>query len=189
MAYFNNLSQYLNRDCAVLHKGIMWTPKLSANLIKRGWQGGEMARFVDDGSGEPVIDIGNGIFSGFMPFGSNESGDQWTAMTGQNVRYGYAVMYFGGNIYYTQVYETQTYKSRHGLSATTYQTYTPNQPLYCSENGRITGEDESNTAVNPGHLFPDGTPIVLPFNSFGICMAVPGGTENGNYIGVASAGI
>ena len=48
---------------------------------------------------------------------------------------------------------------------------------------RPTIEDESNVLVNPGHLFPDGSPIIVPFLYFGLCAVPPSAlTEDRLYV-------
>lgn len=172
----------LTRDLVLLHKGDSITPTIDADMAAAGWAGGTFVRWIDAGTGELTVTIANGVYCGFAPFGSDESGDGFTAITGQNPRYKYVTMYFGGNVFYTRTYETETYESRHG-GAYAALTYTANQALYISENGKITNQDESDVAVNPGHTFPDGTPIVVPFVFFGVVAVVPSAATR-NYIAV-----
>jgi hypothetical protein len=184
MSYFvSNLDSYLVRDLCLLRKGDSVSVKLHPTLIASGWSGGSFVRWVDDGTGDMCVRLGDGRFSGYLPFGSNETGDGFTSIFSQNQRYGYATMAFGGGIFYTRIFETQTYQARNGLSAPTAITYPSNAPLYVSENGKLTAEDESDIAVNPTGLFPDGDPIVIPFSAIGVCV-VPPSTRTKNYIGV-----
>lgn len=172
----------LTRDLVPLHKGDSITVKIASSLAASGWEGGTFVRWTDDGSGELTVTIANGLYCGFLPFGSEETGDGYASITGQNTHYKYATMFFGGNVFYTRVYETETYDSRNGGPYAAL-TYTPNQALYISENGKITNQDESDPAVNPGGLFPDGTPITVPFVFFGT-VAVPPSSASRNYLGV-----
>jgi hypothetical protein len=55
-----------------------------------------------------------------------------------------------------------------------------------SENGLLTNEDESDIAVNPGHTFPDGSPIIERFNNWWYVMLTPCSGLN-NYLGVTTA--
>lgn len=173
----------LTRDLILLHKGDSITPAISASLAASGWDGGQFVRWTDAGNGELTVTLANGVYCGFMPFGSEEAGDGYVSITGQNPRYKYVSMYFGGNVFYTRTFETQTYIARNGLGPAAALTYTANQALYVSENGKITNQDESDLAVNPGGLFPDGTPITVPFVFFGVC-AVPPSSASRNYIAV-----
>lgn len=177
------LRDYLNRDLAFLHKGDTITAKITPALAAIGWSGGQFARWVDDGSGEFTLDIADGRYCGFFGFGSDESADQFTAMTNQNTTYDYVVLFFGGNVCYTRTYEVYGYMARHSLGPVVPLVYEANQALYISENGKITNEDESDTALFPIHTFPDGSPIVARFVFFGIC-GVPPSTASLNYIGI-----
>ena len=170
-APITNLENFLNRDCVILQKGDSVTFKINAALASAGWTGGTLVRWVVDGSGEPCLGLGNGLFAGYLPFGSNESGDQYTSMTRQNPHYHYAVLHSGG-IVATTTYERHTYASRHAGPLVPL-VYTPNQTLYVSENGKLTPEDESDAAINPGGLFPDGSPILAPFQNVASCMLPP----------------
>jgi hypothetical protein len=187
--YINNLLNYANRDCVILHKGDTIPVQITASIAAQGWQGGQFARWVADpnGSPSPTVDIADGRYCGIFVFGSDESGDQFTAMTNQNQTYQYVSLFFGGNILYTRVFETYEYNGRHGIGPLVPLVYTPNNPLYISENGKITPEDESNMVMYGGpvanHTFPDGSPILLRFVFFGSCMVAPSAATN-NYLGV-----
>ena len=174
-----NLSGYNNRDCVLFHKGDTMPIKISATLATRGWVGGAFVRWGDDGTGEPGVDLANGTYCGFLPFGSNESGDQYTAITQTNVRSRTVSLYFGGNFLATTSYERYTYASRHGGGPLVPLVYSVQQFLYVSENGLLTNQDESDPAVNAGGLFPDGTPITVRFLYFGICALPPSTLSNG----------
>lgn len=173
----------LTRDLVVLHKGDTITVKTADALALSGWSGGQFVKWTDDGSGELTVAIADGIYCGFMPVGSDEIGDKYTALTENNPKYKFVVIFFGGNIFYTRTYETQTYKARHSIDPPTALVYTANQALYVSENGKITNQDESDLAVNPGGLFPDGSPIIVPFVFFGV-VAVPPSAATRQYISV-----
>lgn len=184
------LRDSLTRDLVALHKGDSFTVKIydgvaTGNVVnmRDAWDGGQFVRWFDDGSGDLTVTLANGVYCGFTPFGSAELGDKFTSISDSDITYDKVVMYFGGNIFYTRTYETETYVSRNGLGPFAALTYTANQSLYVSENGKITNEDESDLAINPTGNFPDGTPITVPFVFFGVC-AVPPSTATNNYIGV-----
>ena len=186
--YISNLVNYANRQLVILHKGDTMPVQITSDLAAAGWLGGQFVRWVADpaGSGQPTLDIADGRYCGFFAFGSNEPADQFTSMTGQNTRYRYISLFFGGNMFYTSTYETYGYVARHGGPLVPL-TYTPNNPLYVSENGKITSEDESDMVVFggpiPNHTFPDGSPILSRFVFFGSCVAAPTAAMN-NYLGV-----
>lgn len=180
-SYINNLLNYQNRDLVILHKGDTIPVQITDSLAAAGWQGGQFCRWVTDPSGQPTVDIADGRYCAFFPFGSNELGDQLTSMTTQNVTYKYATIFFGGNIFYTSVYEVYGYEARHGGPLVPL-VYIPNNPLYISENGKITCEDESNMIVFggplPNHTFPNGDPITSRFVFFGSCVTPPAASTN-----------
>ena len=178
------LPDNLNRDLVILHKGDTVTTSVDADAIASGWSGGQFLRWVDAGTGQPVLTVANGRYCGFAAFGSNEAADQWTGLTKQNIVYGYVVLVFGGNFFYTRTFETYGYMARHGLGPATLLVYEPQMKLYVSENGKITPENESDQATYPAHNFSDGSPIPdNDFVFFGIC-AVPPSTASKNYMAV-----
>lgn len=168
-----NLDGYLNRECPIFHKGDSMPIRISSSLASSGWLGGQFVKWVDDGSGQPVVALADGRYCGFMPFGSSEPSDQYTAMTNQNPLYKYVTLFFGGNFLATTTYERYTYISRHAGPPYVPLVYSAQDFLYVSENGKITNQDESDPAVNPGGLFPDGSPILVRFLQFGICSVPP----------------
>lgn len=161
--------------------------QITNSLAASGWQGGQFCRWVTDPSGQPTVDIADGRHCAFFPFGSNETGDQLTSITTQSVTYKFVTIFFGGNVFYTSVYEQYGYEARNGLGPMTPLVYLPNNPLFVSENGKITPEDESDMVIFggtiPNHTFPDGDPILVRFESFGICVSPPSAATN-SYLGV-----
>lgn len=169
-----NYTDYLNaREVAVFHKGDSMPVKIDADMAARGWLGGTFVKWVDDGTGQPCVTIADGRYCGFTPWGSNEPADQYNSMTQTNPKNGFITLFFGGNFMATSSYERYTYISRHGPGPLVPLVYAPQDFLYVSENGLITNQDESNPAVNPGHAFPNGDPIVIPFLYFGLCSVPP----------------
>jgi hypothetical protein len=176
------LNDYNNRDLAILHKGDTIAATITDEMSASGWSGGQFGRWVDNGSGQPCLAIADGRYCGFFAFGSNELGDEWTAITNQNTTYDYVVLFFGGNVFYTRTYERYGYLARNGLGPMTPLVYTPQDALFISENGKITTENESDFAIFPPHNFPDGTPVPADsFVFFGVCV-VPPSSANNNYI-------
>lgn len=174
MPGITNLSVVLNRDLVLLHKGDTLPVSIDSDMAASGWSGGQFVRWVDAGTGMPTVTVANGTYCGFMMFGSDEEGDQWTSFVASQVTYKSAILTFGGNVFYTRTYEVEGYMYRHGLGPSAPLVYEPNQVLYISENGKITNENESNTALFPAHDFPDGSPIVAnSFVFFGVCSVPP----------------
>ena len=179
-----NLNGYITqRELSIFHKGDSMPMRIDSLMAAQGWPGGTFVRWIDDGTGEPSVTIADGRYCGFTPWGSSEPADQYTSMTGTNPRYKYITMLFGGNFFASTTYEKYTYISRHGPGPLVPLVYTTQQFLYVSENGYPTNQDESNPLVNPGGLFPDGSPILVPFLYFGLCAVPPSvATEGRMYI-------
>ncbi len=174
----------MTRDLVILAKGDSITVQLEESLADDGWLGGSFAKWVQDPRGFPTVQKADGRYCGFFLFGSNEGGDQYTAITGQNPHYSYATLQFGGNVGYTNTYERYGYKARHGLGPVVPLTYTANQLLYVSENGILTNENESDLTTYEAHDFPDGDPVPdMSFIAFGLCMTPPADVTN-QYIGI-----
>ena len=185
-----NLNAYIvTRQCSIFHKGDSMPMKIDGEMASRGWLGGSFVRWVDDGSGDPCVTIADGRYCGFTPWGSNETADQYTSITPSQTRYKYITMFFGGNFMATTSFETYGYLARHGLGPMTPLVYAPQDFLYVSENGLITKEDESDPAVNPGHTFPNGDPIVVPFLYFGLCAVPPSTLTDGRMFVQSNVGV
>jgi len=186
----SNLNGYITeREFSIFHKGDSMPMKIDSAMARHGWPGGTFVRWIDDGTGEPCTTIADGRYCGFTPWGSNEPADQYTSMTQQNPKYKYITLFFGGNFAATTTFETQTYKARHGLAPPTPLVYAPQSFLYVSDNGFPTTEDESDLLVNPGHLFPDGSPILVPFLYFGLCSVPPSSFTDGRLYMQTNVGI
>lgn len=169
-----NLNEYITtRNCSIFHKGDSMPMKIDAALAAKGWAGGTFVKWTDDGTGEPCVTLADGRYCGFTPWGSNEVADQYTSMTQTFPKNRFITMFFGGNYLATSTYERYTWLSRHGIGPVTPLVYQPQDFLYVSENGIITNQDESDLAVNPTGLFPDGSPILVRFLQFGLCSLPP----------------
>ena len=185
-----NLNPYIiQRELSVFHKGDSMPMKIDTVMAKKGWPGGIFVRWIDDGTGEPCVTIADGRYCGFTPFGSDEPADQYTSITKSNPTWRYISLFFGGNFIATTSYEKYTYASRHSAGPLVPLVYAPQDFLYVSENGLMTKEDESNSAVNPGGLFPDGSPILVPFLYFGICAVPPSSLTDGRLYAQTNVGV
>lgn len=176
----------LARDLVLMVKGDSFTVQVADELAQTGWAGGQFVKYTTPVGGFPTVNQADGRYCGFFIFGSDEQADQFTSMTQQNTLYNYAVLQFGGNVFYTRTFEELGYLARNGLGPAVPLVYTPNQFLYISENGKITNENESDQALFPAHNFPDGSPVVdNSFIAFGLCFCPPGPVTRG-YIGCQS---
>jgi hypothetical protein len=99
-------------------------------------------QWVASNADEPTVTYSAGLFGGFLIWGSDESADQYTASTGNQLVYGHAVMMTGRAVLSTSSYEKYTYASRIGGGPLVPLVYTTPQVLYLSLRGLWTIEDE-----------------------------------------------
>ncbi len=139
-----------SRDCIVLFKGDSTTVTVSSAMVSGGWAGGQGVQWVGASQDDRVVTYSSGLYGGFLVWGSDETGDRYTAMTNQQTAYRYATMFFGGSLISTSTYERYTYASR--VAGTLVPiVYHANDPLYLSLRGLFTNEDElsQQTPTNP----------------------------------------
>ena len=96
------------RDVIVFSKGESFTVMVDAGLSTNGWPGGQGVQWTIASDDEPTVTYSAGLFGGFLIWGSNESADQYTAMTGNQLAYGHAVMMAGRAVISTSSYERFT---------------------------------------------------------------------------------
>ena len=130
------------RDCIVFFKGDSQPVIVSQDMINSGWPGGQGVQWVDSSNDERMVTFSSGLYGGFLIWGSDESADQYTAMTKQQLIYKYAVMLSGGCLIATTSYERYTYSSRIGPGPLVPLVYSANDILYLSKRGLWTKEDE-----------------------------------------------
>ena len=145
---FKGIDLIRGRDCIVFCKGPAHNVAIDSTLINGGWPGGQGAQWVASLDDEPTVSYSSGGFGGFILWGSNESADQYTAMTGNQLEYGHVVMMTGRAVISTSSYERYTYASRLSgpLVPLTYQAH---QPLYFSLRGLWTNEKELSLSGSP----------------------------------------
>ena len=119
----------------------------SSDLVS-GWVGGTGAMWFDAPTDEFCVTQSDGHYGGFLLWGSDESSDKWTAMTGQQLKYGYAILCAGGWLISTATYEKYTYASRQGPGPLVPNTYVVGQRVVFSLRGLFTPENEQ--AVGAG---------------------------------------
>ncbi len=130
------------RDCVVFYKGDSTTVVVSDALVKGGWQGGQGVQWAGSVNDERIVTYAQGLFGGFLVWGSDEPGDDFTAMTRNQPHYRFATMFFGGCLISTSTYERYTYASRLAGGPYVPLVYKPNDTLYFSLRGLWTNEDE-----------------------------------------------
>ena len=69
------------RDVIIFDKGKTFTVNLSQTMVSQGWKGGQGVQYTTPQYDEPYCTFSNGVGCGFLLWGSNESSDQYTAMT------------------------------------------------------------------------------------------------------------
>ena len=135
------------RDCILFFKSDSHVVTVGDEMLAGGWAGGQIATWKDVGTDERTVTYSNGYYGGVLIWGSNESADQWTAMTGQQLTARTAVMFAGGNLLSTSSYERYTWTSRrdHAINPANPLIpiiYQPNSILFASLRGLWTTEDE-----------------------------------------------
>jgi len=104
--------------------------------------------YVDSSVDEFQVDVSDGRLGGFMLWGSDEVGDDLTAMTRNQLTYRFGVMLSGAALFATTSYERYTLASRTSGPLIPL-TYTINQSLYLSARGLWTNEDEATILALP----------------------------------------
>lgn len=132
------------RDCILFYKGDIYP----AETQLTSWLGGQGAMWVTVPGDRRMLTVSDGRFGGIFLWGSNEASDQYNAMTGQFLRYGYAILAAGGNLISTTTYERYTYASRL-IPPLVPLVYTAGNPLYFSLRGYWTPEDEMTLSGHP----------------------------------------
>jgi len=131
-----------SRDCVVFFYGDRQTVAVSVAMVAGGWAGGQGVQWADSIADERLVSYSMGLYGGFLVWGSDESGDQFTGMTQQQVVYRYATMFSGGCLMATTSYEKYTWLSRTGGGPLVPLVYGANDVLYLSLRGLWTKEDE-----------------------------------------------
>lgn len=134
------------RDCYVLFKGDTYTVSVSQAMAAQGWQGGQGVQWDDSAQDEFIVTFSDGIYGGFMLWGSNEPSDQFTSMTGAQPLYGYGTFCAGGWIIATRTFEQYTYASRTGGGPLVPIVYQVGRRVLFSRRGLWTVEDEWSQA-------------------------------------------
>lgn len=139
-----------SRDCTVFTYGDRQTVAVDQTMVTLGWPGGLGVQWVaaSPGVDERIVTFSKGLYGGFLVWGSDETGDKFTAMTRQQPYWRYATMFSGGCLIATSSYERYTYASRLGGPLVPL-VYAPNDVLYFSLRGLWTKEDELTLSGDP----------------------------------------
>lgn len=136
------------RDVTVLFKGDSYTVAVSQNMRQNGWAGGQGVRWVDSTTDQFLVDYSDGLYGGFLLWGSDEPSDEYTSITESQPKYGYATFCAGGWLMSTVSFERYTYASRTAGPLVPI-TYTPGVRLRFSLRGLWTPEDEWTLSADP----------------------------------------
>lgn len=146
---FGGLDIVRARDCVMFSKGDMHPVTVDSAMIQGGWPGGQGVQWVDSTLPDPVVSYSQGLYGGFLLWGSDESADQYVSTTrGQLVHPHTAVMVAGNSVISTSSYERYTYASRLAGPLVPL-VYAPKDPLYFSLRGLWTKEDELTLSGSP----------------------------------------
>jgi hypothetical protein len=160
------------RECIVFLKGDTQPVVVSQSMVDLGWPGGQGVQWSGSVADERIVTFSTGLFGGFLIWGSNEPGDDFTATTRNQTHYRFATLLTGSNIISTSTYERYTYASRQAGPLVPL-VYSSQEPLYFSLRGLWTREDEMTLAGSPG----------APALSTAVVVQVPKANNN-SFLGV-----
>jgi len=146
---FRGFDLIRSRDCIVFSKGDTHMTEVDAAMLQGGWPGGQGVQWVDSSTAQVVSTYSNGLFGGFMLWGSDESADQFISSTKNQIVYETGVMMAGNAVISTSSYEKYTYASRIGPGPLVPLVYVPKQVLYFSLRGLWTNEQELTLSGSP----------------------------------------
>ncbi len=141
--------QFRTRDCVILVKGDAYPVSVDDILVTDGWRGGQGVQWTAPSKDEFLVTRSDGLYAGFMLWGSDESSDQFTAMTRNQPAYRFATVGAGGWVIMTTSYERYTYASRTGGGALVPLVYAESDRLVYSLRGYWTSEDEWTLTADP----------------------------------------
>jgi hypothetical protein len=134
--------QARTRDCIILHKGDAYPVMVDPVMAVAGWRGGQGVQWVASSKDELLVTFSDGLYSGFLLWGSDESSDIYTASTRNQPAYQFTTIGAGGWIIMTNTFEKYTYTSRTGGGPLVPIVYNASDRLVFSLRGYLTKEDE-----------------------------------------------
>lgn len=160
---FGGIDLIRSRGCVVFVKGETFEVAVDPAMVASGWPGGQGVQWVNATSDAFTVTYSNGLFGGYLIWGSDESADQYTAMTGQQLTYGYGVMVAGRGLISTSSYERYTYASRMAGPPLVPLVYGASDLLFFSLRGLWTNEDELSLSGSPlAPALPAGVVAQVP---------------------------
>lgn len=139
---------FRTRDVIVFGKGDTFTVNVDDSLVASGWTGGTGAMYKASTKDEILVERSDGLYAGFLLWGSDEVPDDFTAMTRNQLTYKFAVVGAGGWLMATTSYERFTFASR-SAGPLVPLTYSASDRLVFSLRGLWTKEDEWTLSGDP----------------------------------------
>jgi hypothetical protein len=136
------------RDCFVLFKGDAYPVAVSQAMRTGGWQGGQGVKWVDSPRDEFIVTYSDGLYGGFLLWGSDEESDKFASLTGNQPLYGFGTLGAGGWLISTRTFERYTYTSRLG-GPLVENNYLVGERVRFSLRGYWTKEDEWTLTADP----------------------------------------
>lgn len=133
---------FRNRDCVTLYKGDAYPVEVNTDLALNGWMGGQGVQWVEDPMDRFIVGRSDGLYAGFLLKGSNELGDDYSAITRNQPLYRIATLCAGGWLIMTRAFERYTWASRIGGGPLVEISYQISDRLVFSNRGFWTKEDE-----------------------------------------------
>jgi hypothetical protein len=137
------------RDVIVFVKGLTFTVPVTPRAATLGWQGGLFFQWTQPVGDEMLADLSDGLYGGMALYGSDETSDKYTSMTGNQSAYKYVTLMAGGWLIATTAFEKYTYASRMGGGPLVPIDYHASDRLVISLNSRLTSEDEWSLSGDP----------------------------------------
>lgn len=131
-----------SRDCVVLFKGDAYFCEIADSLAATGWPGGQGVKWSPNAKDGFFVEQSDGLYAGFLLWGSDESGDRYTGLTQNQVVYKFGTLCAGGWLIMTSSYERYTWASRQGPGPLVEIDYKESDRLVFSNRGLWTKEDE-----------------------------------------------
>lgn len=140
---------FRTRDVIVFFKGATITADVTEIDARDGWLGGQGFQWAPTADDRLLVTKSDGLYGGFALWGSDESSDEFTAMTRNQPAYRFVVLGAGGWVISTANYEKYTYSSRVGGGPLVLLDYHASDRLVFSLRGLFTTEDEWTLSGDP----------------------------------------
>ena len=137
-----------SRDCVAIFKGDAYPVTISEEMAAQGWLGGQGVKWTESPKDEFLVTISDGLYAGFMLWGSDEDSDRFTAATRNQPTYRFGTCCGGGWTIHTTTFERYTWLSRQGGPLVEI-VYTESDRLLFSNRGYWTTEDEWTLSGDP----------------------------------------